>query len=570
MKKRRHYNTEINPDEIFLDSSNLPDFDMHQFEGRIETPIRKRAVILIGFFFFVVGGLFAGKLWNVQVRDGASFRVIADNNHLREVPLFSERGVILDRNGVPLAWNSTFPEEEEKPFFRREYIKKPGFAHVLGYVAYPSRDKAGNYYRVDFEGKDGVEQRYDATLQGVSGMKIMETDALGGVRSENVVRAGVDGGTLTLTIDSRIQEIMHREIASLAARVGFTGGAGVMMDVRTGEVIALTNYPEYDPNILSNGKEGDAIHAYVRSRGLPFLNRAVSGLYTPGSIVKPFVALAALNEGVITPEKHILSTGSISVQNPYDPSKKTVFRDWKAHGLVAVRDALAVSSDVYFYEVGGGFGDQKGIGIEKIKAYMNLFGVGTQTGIDLDGEKLGLIPTPEWKQSVFNDPWRVGDTYITAIGQYGFQVTPIQMARAIAAVASDGLLTEPHIVRSVARDTSAGTRIALLYDVHKIGYIEQEYFTIVKEGMRQAVTAGTAQGLSVPFVKVAGKTGTAEIGAKKQFVNSWIVGFFPYESPRYVFTVVMEHGPHTNLVGGTYVMRQVLDWMGKNTPEYFE
>ncbi|KKW11684.1 MAG: Cell division protein ftsi/penicillin-binding protein 2 [Parcubacteria group bacterium GW2011_GWA2_49_9] len=254
-----------------------------------------------------------------------------------------------------------------------------------------------------------------------------------------------------------------------------------------------------------------------------------------------------------------MSTGSLSVPNPFDPKKPTIFNDWKAHGAVDMRRALAVSSDVYFYEIGGGFEDQKGLGIATIEKYMRMFGFGSvPPGSDMFGEA-GVIPNPEWKKANFNgDGWRLGNTYHTAIGQYGFQVTPLQVVRAIAAVANGGKLLEPRLVEE--KDVPPA---------YSVLPIQTSSFQIVREGMRDAVTeGGTAAGLFIPQVAVSAKTGTAELGTRKQFVNSWVVGFFPYEKPRYAFAVIMERGPHDNTVGGLYVMRELLEWMSVYTPEY--
>ena len=554
-RKNRSLGHEIAPDEIFLDSHNLPNFDVHQFEGRIEKPISKNAVIYLGIFFLLTGIVFAGRIGVLQIVKGESFTQRSENNRLQHTPLFSERGIIYDRNGVELAWNS--PGEDVFP--KRSYIDKPGLSHVIGYIGYPARDKKGVYYQTEFTGKDGLESYYNNELNGENGLKITETDALLNIRSESVVKPPVDGKSLTLTIDSEIQSKLYEFMENLSEDKGFSGGAGIIMDVNTGDLLAIASFPEYSSSILSEGGSGVAIRDFQADRRKPFLNRAISGLYTPGSTVKPFMAIAALTEKVITPEKKILSTGSISIQNPYFPDLKSVFTDWKAHGWVDMKDALAVSSNVYFYEVGGGFGDQKGIGISNIEKYAKMFGLGEITGVDLYGEVKGIIPNPKWKAENFGgEQWRLGDTYNTSIGQYGFQVTPLQLVRGIAAIANNGKLLSPHIVKGSKTNYSI------------IKGIDQSSFDIVKSGMRQAVTDGTAKGLNIPQVKVAAKTGTAEVGISKKLVNSWIVGFFPYENPKYAFTVVMEKGPRHNTIGGLFVMRQLLEWMSVNTPEYLK
>lgn len=560
---------EIDPDEIFLDAENLPDFNKDQFEGRIEKPIGKGAILGVAITFLFIEIVFFIKVIDLQVFQGVLMLQKSENNRLEHTPIFAMRGVIYDRNKTPLAWNS-FDEAtvasalatttEKLPFPRRVYTPSLGFGHTLGYVSYPKRDTKGYYYQEAFIGKDGLEEKYDDMLSGKNGLRIVETDALGKIQSGSTIEDPQNGTALTLGIDARVQEKFYTTIRDLAADRGYMAGAGAIMDVQTGELIALTSFPEYESAALSDGADRKLIQSYNLDKRGVYLDRAVSGLYTPGSIVKPIMALAALNEGVITPDKQILSTGSISIQNPYYPNIKSVFNDWKAHGWVDMRRALAVSSDVYFYEIGGGFEGQKGIGIANIEKYAQMFGLNTLTGIDLTGEKSGLTPSPAWKAKVFNgEPWRLGDTYHTVIGQYGFQVTLIEAIRAVASIANGGTLVTPHLVEDPVR----------VFPTSQIP-IPAEYFKVVQEGMRDSVDSGTETGLNVPYVDVAGKTGTAELDAGKKYINSWAVGFFPYEKPRYAFAVVMERGPHANTIGGVFVMRQMFDWMHANTPEYLK
>ena len=565
---------EIDPDEIFLDSKNLPNFNKDQFEGRIEKPISRIAVLGVLFVFFLIQIVFLGKTAVLQIIRGADYLAKSENNRLNHTPIFAMRGIIYDRNKTPLAWNSyddeaaktaliisdTGTTTEKMPFPHRSYIVAPGFGHLLGYVGYPKRDSKGYYYQDAFIGKDGIEQYYDATLSGKNGYQIVETNALGKTQSGSIVESPESGAALTLAIDSRVQEKLYNIISTLAADRGYLAGAGAIMDVQTGELLAITSFPEYDSEILSEGKDRKTIAGYQLDKRALFLDRAISGLYTPGSIVKPIMALGALNENIISPEKQILSTGSISIQNPYYPNIKSVFNDWKAHGWVDMRRALAVSSDVYFYEIGGGYQDQKGMGIANIEKYAQMFGLNTPTGIDLTGEKFGTIPSPEWKAKMFSgEPWRLGDTYHTVIGQYGFQLTLAEAIRMVASIANNGVLLTPHLVVDPSQRTERS----------QID-ISPDKFAIIREGMRDAVMSGTETGLNVPYVEVAGKTGTAEIDAGKKYINSWALGFFPYQKPRYAFAVVMERGPHANTIGGVFVMRQMLDWMHNNTPEYLK
>ncbi len=583
-KHLKQLSLEIDPDDIFLDSENLPGFNKDQFEGRIEKPVGMGAIFGIALVFLFVELIFFAKVVNLQVVNGEVFLRKSENNRLDHTPIFAMRGVVYDRTGEPLIWNSfdeslqnagvagrapvKSPEattgqattNKNSTFPTRAYTTSPGFGHVLGYISYPKRDSKGNFYQESFVGKDGIEEYYNTLLSGKNGTELVEVNALGKVQSGNIIEEPQNGQALTLGIDARVQEKLHTTIRDLAVDRGYMAGTGAIMDIKTGELLALTSYPEYESSILSEGADKKSIQGYILDKRAVFLDRAVSGVYTPGSILKPIMAIAALNEDVITPEKQILSTGSISIQNPYNPKLKSVFNDWKAHGWTDMRRAIAVSSGVYFYSIGGGFEGQKGIGIANIEKYSRIFGLGSMTGIDLTDEKSGTVPSPKWKAKVFNDePWRLGDTYNTVVGQYGFQVTLVQMVRAIAAIANGGTLVTPHVVMDPVREFPKS-----------IIPIPTKYFEVAREGMRMAVLEGTIVGLNVPYVTVAGKTGTAEIDSKKKYINSWVVGYFPYEKPRYAFAVVMERGPYNNTRGAVFVMRQILDWMQSNTLEYLK
>jgi penicillin-binding protein 2 len=553
---RRRY-TPLAPDEIFLDSKNLPEFNRDQFEGRLEKPISKHVFSVVTVFILIIGGIFTYKLWGLQIVKGETFRKQSEDNSLEHTTIFADRGVIYDRVGEPVVWNTLNPNSSD--FSLRVYASSTGFSTTLGYIKYPTKDSKGFYYQNKFDPKDGLEKIYDAALSGKNGTKITETDAHGKVVSESVIEPPLDGQNLTLSVDLRLQRELRRSLLNIEERAGFKGGAGVIMDIHSGEILAASQFPEYNSQIMTDGSDSTQITSWINSKDHPFLNRTLQGLYTPGSIMKLFVAMGVLDQGIISPEKEILSTGSISVPNPYVPDKPSIFLDWKAHGYVDLRRAIAVSSNVYFYEVGGGFEGQKGIGISNIEKYVQMFGFGKPTGINFPGELSGTIPDPEWKAKNFNgEAWRVGDTYNTAIGQYGFQVSPIQVVRAVGALANEGTLLIPTFLKDAKPEVS-GT-ISL----------NKNFYTIVKEGMRQGVTEGTSGALNFPFVKVASKTGTAQIGVTKDEVNSWVVGFWPYENPKYAYAIVMERGSKNNQFGAVLVMQQFLDWLHIYAPEYLE
>lgn len=551
-KRRRGREHELAPDEIFLDSSNLPDFDHARLEGRLERPVSRGAFFGLSLATVVLFSALFVQAGTLEIVKGDAYATQSEKNRLRPEVIFAERGAITDRNGAPLAWNEAgedgYPDRKYLPF---------GFSHILGYVSYPEKDKAGNYYDTEIVGLAGVEKAFDERLAGVNGTLLIEEDARGDVESQGTIVAAKNGDTLALSIDARAQEAFASAIKELADKIPFKGGAGILMDVTTGEIHALVSYPEYDSNILSAGSPRDVIASYNTDSSEPYLDRPVSGLYTPGSIVKPMIAAGAFNDGIISAEKEIVSTGSISIPNIYDPSNPTIFRDWKAHGATNMREAIAVSSDVYFYTVGGGFGGQKGLGIERLDYWYRTFGFTTKTGIEIAGENTGFIPTPAWKEETYDEPWRIGNTYHTSIGQYSMQITPLEAIRAVAAIANSGKLLKPTLIKDAAIQ---GESIP----------VSQEGLRIAREGMRLGVTEGTSIGLN-PYseVRAAGKTGTAQLGVNNEYYNSWSVGFFPYDKPKYAWVVVMERGPAGNATGGIYVMSQVFSKLRQTAPEYF-
>ena len=563
-KRKKKYSA-FDVDTIFLDNKNMPLFDRSQKEGTIEQTINRRTVsILMGISFLLIIGI-GIKAIHLQLIKGSSFVKRSENNRLDAIPLFARRGVITDRNGELLVWNTLENENVKKDetleyIPDRLYINKSGMGHVLGYVSYPQKDSKGFYWRTSFVGRDGVEKLYDKELTGVNGARLVEVDVAGNVLSTNLAEDPIPGQKIVLTIDSRMSDAMYRSMVTLSSNMGYRGGAGVIMDVNTGDILTMSSFPEYNSNILSKAENKSVINSYFSDTRSIFLNRVFQGSYAPGSIVKPFLAIQALYKGVITPEVNMLSTGSISLPNPYDPKNPTVFKDWRANGYTDMRRAIAVSSDIYFYEIGGGFGSQKGIGISGIEEVAKAFGIGEKTNIIFPGEVSGVIPSPAWKEKVFaGDAWRLGDTYNSSIGQYGWQVTPLQMARAVAGLVTNGKLPSPRITFDEKIKT----------EPVKNNFTASQY-AVVKEGMRMTVTDGTATVLNIPQMKVAVKTGTAQVGAQNSKINSWVVGFFPYDHPKYSFAVLMEGAPSSASQSASFVMRDFFQILAQEHPEVIE
>lgn len=540
-RRKRRQDPEIAPDEIFLDASNAPAYDRARFEGRLEKPLSGRTFIslfsVLALLFFVL----IVRTWNIEITNGAEFAEQSAHNSLEATMLFAPRGVIIDRYGVVLAENV----EKEDGGVRRNY-PVPSASQVVGYVSYPKKDANGVYYDTSETGVTGLEAEYDALLAGKNGQLLVEKDALGQIRSQGSVVSAEGGKTLQLSIDANLQRLLARAIGDTVRSQRFIAGAGVIMDVQSGAVRALVSYPSFDSNVMASGGPSSAIAGYTSDPGHPFLDHAVQGVYVPGSIVKPFVASGALTDGLITANTVIDDPGFISIPDPYHPGKEFIYKGWKALGPVDVKKAIAWSSDIFFYTVGGGFMNQRGLGIDRLDYWYRTFGLGSPTGIDLAGEASGLIPTPTWKQSAFHEQWYLGDTYFTAIGQYAMQVTPIQMARATAAVANGGKLFTPTLLAGKA-------------PVYTTVPVDAAQLALVRAGMRQSVTSALAGAMNVPYVTVAAKTGTAQTGTNNQYDNSWVIGFFPYDHPQYAFAVVLERGPGGSGEQSVNVMRQLFE-----------
>lgn len=566
-KKGSRSTRSIDPDEIFLDASNLPEYDAGQFGGRVERPVGFRAMFTVGAVFVLVATGFGYRAFSLQVSNGQSYRTISEENTLDHSLIFATRGIIYDRNNVELAWNeaqiatSTENVPLAQTYALRKYASMPGSSNLLGFLQYPKADAKGAWWRSEYTGVSGIELSFDATLRGKNGSTMIETNARGHIQRENIVLPPHRGEDVTLSIDSDVQSKLYTVLSAHAERMKFQGGAAVIMNVRTGELLAITSFPEYDNQAFTDGNSS-IIKTQSQSTKSPLLNRAIGGVYAPGSIVKPIFAAAALTEKIISPDKQILSKGAITLPNPYDPTNPSVFRDWKVHGWVDMRTAIAVSSDEYFYTIGGGYGSQKGLGIAKLDEYARDFGLAKVTGIQLSGEKAGVVPTPEWKAKNFDgDEWRIGNTYHTAIGQYGFQLTPIQAVRFTAAIANGGSLLTPHLVAS-----SSAERIP-------VGVSDID-LKIVREGMRLAVTSNrddaTVKSLYIAGISIAGKTGTAQLGYHNESMNSWAIGFWPSENPIYAFAVVLEKAPAGTLSGAAPGLVPFFQWLIANKPQYIQ
>ena len=550
MALRKTHTDNIDIEEVFLDGRNILGYHRENLEGALERPITKKIFFVMGILCTSSIALFALRTGSLQVFRADAFRERSSHNYLRFVEQPAERGLIYDRDGNVLAENKTRELYDFSLSLIRRYPEQ-GFLHALGFLR-----KDGTALR----GASGIEAQYNTLLGGISGKRIEEVNAVGLVLGSGV-RTPPRGGLGMVTSLSRdLQLQLARSIERIANERGFSGGAGVVLDVSNGAVLALVSVPEFDPNVLVSGLTQEKLEDLLDDPGKPFFNRAVSGLYPPGSIVKPAIAAAALAERVIDQETTITTNGKLVLENPYFPDQPSIFLDWKNHGIVDMRSALAVSSNVYFYTIGGGYGTQRGLGMSKINQYLALFGFGEMTGIDIPGEQLGFLPDPE--SPLRSRAWTIGDTYHASIGQGDILVTPVQMAVYAATLASSGAVYRPFLVQRTVDDRK-NTIQEFSLPPRKSGIVSNEIFRVIQEGLRDAVEYGTAQGLGGLPIRVAAKTGTAEIG-KTGRVHSWSIGFAPYNQPKIAFAVLMENGSSQNLVGATAVASEMLWWMSES------
>ncbi len=435
---------------------------------------------------------------------------------------------------------------------KRNYIDSLIFSHVLGYEGKVRKEELvthPDYLFTDSIGKQGIEKSYEEYLRGKHGFERVEVDAFGKVKKELGIVEPTPGQDLILNIDADLQKKLFDSLQALLEKNDLKRAAAVALDPRNGAVRALVSLPSFDNNLFASGISTEAYRALASDPAEPLFNRVVSGEYPPGSTIKPVLASAALAEGVIDERTQIESRGGISVG-------KFFFGDWKVHGFTDIRRAIAVSSDVFFYSVGGGYGNTLGLGMDRMKKYEELFGYGSKTGIDLGGEASGLIPDSAWKLKKIGERWYVGDDYHAAIGQGFVTATPLQILNSIAAIANGGTLYTPRIVGQIR--SFDGKVTVLPPKILRAGFIDSDILRIVREGMRETVTEGTAQPLRDLPVAVAGKTGTAQFGTGKN-THGWFVSFAPFEAPELSMIVLVE-GQGEEGYNAVPVTKDVYEW----------
>jgi len=591
---------------------------------------RVRAIVvgvIAALLFLVV----MGRMVYLQMINYSHFASLAEGNRLRAEPVQAPRGLIFDRNGVPLAENQpsyeldVVPEQvpdlnatlealgklvnlrpgdlkrfnellkNKHPFqplplrlglsddeiarfaaqrqdfpgvditatLQRFYPQGELTAAVVGYVGLVSPEELdqldpNQYISTSEVGKSGVEATYEKLLHGSVGVRQMETTAEGRPVRPVSYTPPVPGSDLYLSIDVKLQQAAEKAL-------GDSYGAVVAIDPNTGEILALVSKPSYDPNLFIGGIETDTYDALQSDPSQPLFNRALRGQYPPGSTVKPFLGLAALNYNIVTPFTSLMCPGYF-----YLPSNPNPYRDWRAggHGETNLTKAIAQSCDVYFYTVA------MKLGIDHVHDYLSQFGLGESPDVDLVGALPGVMPSPDWKRKTMHRPWYTGETVITGIGQGYMLATPLQLAAATATLSMHGQRFAPHVLHSVGDPLSGVISDTAPQSLPVVTNTYNGAWDIVVKAMMQVVKAGgTASHMGETRYAIAGKTGTAQVHAKKLGImgeedesdtpkelrdHALFIAFAPALTPRIAVAVLVEHGGGGGAVAAP-VAREVMD-----------
>jgi len=403
----------------------------------------------------------------------------------------------------------------------RNYANIGSLAHVIGYVGSINQEELQVLYNQGYGmrsliGKSGIEKNFDLVLRGKEGTRFRTVD----VNGRNVSSISTDqiipesGKDLVLTIDRRIQTLAEKAL-------GPRNGSVVILRPATGEILAMVSYPYFDPNKFYTEEASQEFTRLQTDPTFPLMNRSIQSAYPPGSTFKIIMTTAILGDKVLDPARTVVCTGSIEVGDRVFKCNKLT-----GHGVMNLAKGLAQSCNIYFYKAG-----LENLGIERIDDYSKKFGLGQLSGIDVPGEISGLVPTPKWKEKNLNYPWLGGDTVNISIGQGYLQVTPMQMANAVAMISNMGKVYRPHLVKSVIDPLTKKieeTQPEIIYE----NPLTPEVWTVVQNNMRGVITEGTAAVvITTKAVKVAGKTGTAEDGGKGSSNHSWFVAYAPWDDP---------------------------------------
>jgi penicillin-binding protein 2 len=447
----------------------------------------------------------------------------------------------------------------------RDYKDAESFSHLIGYTGKITgqelTDRKGQGYLLyDFIGKTGIEVEYEEYLKGLSGKKQVEIDVQGNYKKDLGEVAAIPGNNVSLKVDAGLQKVLYDSLLKHATISRSRKAAAVAQNPKTGEVLALVSLPGFDTNQFAQGISSEDYSRIINDPDIPLLNRVIGGTYPPGSTIKPALGIAALTEGVVTPQTRILDDGVIRIgvftYYGYDRS---------GLGLMNIYSAIARSSDIYFYTVGGGNpkNDIQGMGPDKLAEWYRKFNLGSLTAIDLPSEKDGLVPDPEWKLKTRNERWFLGNTYHYSIGQGDLLVTPLQLNTLIGSIANGGRIMQPYILNQVT-DFSGEIIDKSEPKIVKENFLDPEYLKIVQDAMRQTVTSGSGIRLNSLPIAVAGKTGTAQFSSRDpNLTHAWFTSYAPFEDPEIVLTILVEGGGEGSSTAAP-VAKEVYQWWADN------
>ena len=434
--------------------------------------------------------------------------------------------------------------EIEQNLFR-DYRDGATYAHLMGYTGKIEQkelsENSSFYSLLDNTGKTGLEKYYEEYLRKIPGKLRVETDVLGNIFSEKIVSLPESGNSLVLYLDSGLQKKIEESLMRQLELIDGSKAVVIALDPRTGGVLSLVSLPSFDNNAFATS-DFEKIEKIFNDTDEPLFNRAISGIgYPTGSSIKPLIAAAALQENVISSNRSINCHGLIEVEHEYDSEIVYQYHDWEVHGYTDMRKAIAESCNVYFYSIGGGNKDFgiDGLGPLTIKEYLESFGWGEKTGIDLPNEGSSVLP-------VIDNDWRLGNTYHFSIGQGPFSILPIQVASAYVSIANGGVLLKPQVVQKIVNYSSSSFDVIKEFgpEIIRENFIDYNNLQVVREGMRQTVTGknsplASATMLNTLPVTSAAKTGTAET-PKEGVYHNWVTVFAPYENPEIVLTIMFE------------------------------
>ena len=477
----------------------------------------------------------------------------------------------------------TLPGVEVRYETTRVYDYGDYLGHVLGYAGRMSEDELAEYLALGYStaervGKAGLELSYEAVLRGTPGRRQVEVDATGKEVRTIAAEVAKPGANLVLSIDAELQKAVTRIVKDSIGGLLSSKVVALVMDVRTGELLAQVSLPSYDNNLFSHQVDDEAFAALLSDPNKPLLDHSISEKFAPGSTFKQITGIAALQEGIATTRTTITSKGTLLVPRDFDPSVKDSFPDWHPNlGTLDFYRGVAMSSDIYFYCLSGGHCApevETGLGSAEIARYARMFGLGELTGIDLPGETDGLVGDAEWLQRVTQgrQQWYTGDTFFLGIGQGYIEATPLQIVRMTATIANGGLLMKPKVVREV-RDADGNVLVPAGPNVIRRVAVDPKNLETMRLAMRLAISEGTANKAAVPGVSVAGKTGTAEFGTRlgagsiygRYREHGWFVGFAPYENPEIAVVVFNEEGSGANTAAPT--AGRIMDYYFNQRPK---